>query len=125
MEDTMEFMDHARRQYSKPKGSLIVIGGHEDKEGDCVILKEVVRRATEGREGGKSKKAKNGTQGKQIVITAVASSVPQEVIPEYERLFKELGLDDIGVVEIRTPEDAHKEESAQMIKDAAAIFFTG
>ena len=130
----MEFMDPVSRQYSKPKGSLIIIGGHEDKEDECVILKEVVRRATEGREGGeggeggKGEERKNGKQakqGKQLVITAVASNMPEEVIPEYKRLFKALGVDDIGVLEVRTPEDAHNEESARMVREAAVLFFTG
>jgi cyanophycinase len=118
----MEFMDHVKRQYSKPKGNLIIIGGHEDKENECVILKEVARRATRGRHG---KRSKEGGQGKQIVLTAVASNIPEEVLPGYERIFRALGVEDIGVLEVRTPEDAHKEENVQLVKDAAVIFFTG
>lgn len=117
----MDFMDHIKRQYSKPKGSLIIIGGNEDKEKECLILKEVVRRATKGREN----KKKDGTQGKQLVITAVASNIPEEVIPEYERIFKALGVEHIGVLEIRTPEDARREENAKLVRDAEVIFFTG
>ena len=32
-----------------PKGDLIIIGGHEDKQGDRAILTEVARRAKRGR----------------------------------------------------------------------------
>jgi len=122
----MEFTDHVQRQYTKPRGTLIIVGGHEDKEGECVILKEVVRRAIEGRVGGGSKGGARGKhKGKQLVLTAVASAIPGEVLPEYERVFKDLGLEDIGVVEISTPEDAHNEDNARMLREASAIFFTG
>src|SRR5436305_3708397 len=122
MEITMQLIDPITRQYSKPKGSLVIIGGHEDKERDCVILKEVARRATRGKG---SKEAKESAQGHQIVIAAVASTMPEEVIPEYKRLFRALGVEDIGVLEIRRPDDAHNQENAQMIRHAAVVFFTG
>jgi cyanophycinase len=117
----MEFLDHIKRQYSKPKGSLIIIGGNEDKERECLILKEVVRRATKGRES----KKKDGAQGKQLVITAVASNMPEEVIPGYEQVFRALGVEHLGVLEIRTAEDARREENAKLVRDAEVIFFTG
>src|SRR3954463_6950489 len=109
-------MDPIKRQYTRPRGTLIIIGGHEDREGERVILKEVARRATA---------RKNGKHSKQLVITAVASNMPDEVIPEYERIFKELGVEEIGVLEIRNVDDAHSEENARLVLDTGVLFFTG
>src|SRR4051794_26198154 len=109
-------MDAIKRQYTRPKGTLIIIGGHEDREGERVILKEVARRASS---------RKNGKYSKQLVLTAVASNMPEEVIPEYERIFKELGLEDVGQLQIRNVEDAHSEENARLALDTGLLFFTG
>jgi cyanophycinase len=49
----------------------------------------------------------------------------EEVLPEYERLFKALGVEHIGVLDIRTPQDARREENAKLVRDAEVIFFTG
>jgi cyanophycinase len=96
--------------------------GNEDKEGERTILSKVARRARRGRNG---RRSKEGSDSKQLVITAVASSEPEELIRKYKGLFGALGVEEIGVLRIETPEDAHKEESAQMVKDADVLFFTG
>jgi cyanophycinase len=96
---------------AKPRGSLIIIGGHEDKVGDETILQEVARTA-QARKGG-------------LVIVTAATSQPEEVGKEYIKLFKELGVKQIDVLDIRTREDAHDEVSVKKIEEAAVIFFTG
>jgi cyanophycinase len=37
---------------AKKKGTLVIIGGHEDHDGDRVILKEVASRVADGRLAG-------------------------------------------------------------------------
>lgn len=68
---------------TKPKGCLIIIGGHEDKQGNREILTEVARRAKRGR----------------LVIVTVASQQPEALAEEYRAIFHELGvakLEEIG-----------------------------
>jgi ATP-dependent DNA helicase RecG len=60
----------------KSKGRLIIIGGHEDKSGDEVILKEVCRDTSK----------KDGS----LVVVTVATSQPEEMAKEYTRVFKDL-----------------------------------
>lgn len=97
--------------HKKAKGTLIIIGGREEKEGDCAILKEVVRRVGKG----------------QLVIATVASMVPEELAADYRKVFKELGLaqKQVHVFDARTREDAYKEEYIELIKKAKVVFFTG
>jgi cyanophycinase len=104
------------------KGTLIPIGGNEDKgiedselytlefidEG---ILSHVVREA-----GGISSK---------IVIIPTASSIPEEVGQNYIHAFTKLGCSDIHVLDIRTREDAEKPETIALIKKARCLMFSG
>lgn len=89
---------------------LIIIGGHEDKEDEQVILKEVAQRAL-----------KDGC----LLIVTVATNEPQDIAKEYAALFKGLGVRNIGVMDIRTRDDAHDEANVKQIESATVVFFTG
>ncbi len=92
-----------------PAGTLIIIGGHEDKQSEREILKTVAERVG----GGK------------LVITAVASSLPEEMSEEYVKVFQELGVKQIDVLDIRNRAHAYDPANVDKLDDAAAIFFTG
>jgi cyanophycinase len=94
---------------TKPKGSLIIIGGHEDKQGDREILTEVARR----------------TKGGSLVIVTVASQQPEELAKEYRAIFHELGVAKLEVMDIRTRDEATDQKNVEKIAGAAVIFFTG
>jgi cyanophycinase len=94
------------------KGSLIIIGGKEDKEheGEQAILEEVAARA---RRGGR------------LVIVTVATQYPEETAAEYTKVFKELGVNKVDALDIRSREDARQPEAVDKIRGAKVIFFTG
>jgi cyanophycinase len=94
---------------NKPKGYLIIIGGHEDKQGDRLILSEVARHAKGGR----------------LVIVTVASQKPEELAKEYRQIFHELGVAKVEVMDIRTRDEAADQKNVEKIAGAAVIFFTG
>jgi len=96
---------------NQPKGRLIIIGGHEDKEGERTILKAVAQPAHRDRG--------------HLVIVTVASNLPEELGHEYRALFKELGVGQIDVVDIRTRDEATDQKNVEKIADAKVIFFTG
>jgi len=76
---------------TETKGKLFVIGGAEDKTGDCVILKEVVRFARDD-------KAK-------IVIMTAATDHPLESAKEMSEVFKRLGAKNIKSVDVSARSD--------------------
>jgi cyanophycinase len=90
-------------------GTLIIIGGHEDKEDEQAILKQVKERVN----GGK------------LVIATVATTLPEEVAAEYVAVFTKLGVKKIEVLDIRDRQDAYKQENIDKLDDASMIFFTG
>ena len=96
---------------SKNQGKLLIIGGAEDKDGDCKILREFLRCA-------------GGTKARIVVMTA-ATSLPGEVGDNYIRVFERLGAEDVRVVDTQKPEDANNPDYLESIEQATGIFFTG
>ena len=106
--DNSEFEDYAQKSST---GQLIIIGGAEDKEGECTILREFVRRA-----GGREAK---------IVIMTVATGLPGEVGNDYRRIFSDMGVDVIDVVDTERQEDVDSPRDLEVIKNSTGVFFTG
>jgi len=92
------------------RGPLIAIGGAEDKLGDRAILRLVVERA-----GGKKAK---------IAIFPTASSIPNEMAPLYEKIFRSFGAE-AETVWVDQRSDGEDPKKLAQVKDATAIFFTG
>jgi cyanophycinase len=90
-------------------GTLVIIGGREDKHGDMAILHDVVDRMNGGR----------------LVVTTVATEQPAAVWNEYERIFRKLGVSRLDHLDIRDRTDAFSEANLKMVDDAGALFFTG
>jgi cyanophycinase len=93
------------------QGQLVIIGGAEDKENDCKVLREFIRRA-------------GGTQAKIVVLTA-ATSAPREVGDNYIRVFERLGVASVQVIDTDRREDADEPDAIVKVKEASGIFFTG
>ncbi|MFT5244667.1 MAG: cyanophycinase [Psychroserpens sp.] len=104
------------------KGTLIPIGGNEDKGIedneqytlefiDDGILYHVVREA-------------GGTDA-NIVVVPTASSIPVEVGENYLEAFSTLGCKNVKVLDIRSQEDAEKQASIDLIKAANCVMFSG
>mgnify|MGYP001826022111 CR=1 FL=1 len=104
------------------KGTLIPIGGNEDKgieESELYtlefieegILYHVVEEA-------------GGIESK-IVVIPTASSIPDEVGKNYKQAFSTLGCNNVHVLDIRTKKDSEKQSSIELIKSAHCIMFSG
>lgn len=96
---------------SQTSGQLVIIGGAEDKEGDCKILREFVRCA-------------GGTKARIVVMTA-ATELPREVGENYIRVFERLGAEDVRIVDTVTREDASSSTGIEAIQKSTGVFFTG
>lgn len=92
-------------------GELVIIGGAEDKEGECKILREFVRRS--------------GGLDAHIVVMTVATGLPGEVGAQYIDIFERLGAKDVQVVDTGKREDASDPRAIEAISQSTGVFFTG
>ena len=99
----------SRSDSAPPRGTLVIIGGHEDKEGDKLILRAVAERVGAG----------------ALVVATVASGLPGEVWADYEPLFRGLGVRDVRHLHVDTRQAAHGEEALGVLDGATAVFITG
>ena len=95
----------------KPKGSLVAVGGNEDKEKDLKVLRTIA-----GLPDG-------GTKIVEVIPTA--SEIPKEVGQAYIAAFNKIGISDVRVMEIGSRGEARDPGSVRRIKEADLVFFTG
>jgi cyanophycinase len=98
-----------RPKKKSESGVLVIIGGHEDKEGDCIILKEVTKRAHSGR----------------LVLATIASEEPEDYFEEYKTCFSRLGIKDLIHLYIADRAESADEEKLKQLDDVEGIFFSG
>jgi cyanophycinase len=95
--------------FEAPHGTLVIIGGHEDKERDCVILREIAALIGNGR----------------LVVTAVASAHPEELFQSYKQVFGRLGIGDVVELSVGKRAEGLDQARQKVLDGAAGIFFTG
>lgn len=95
----------------KPAGTLVIIGGAEDKEGDCEILLRFITLA--------------GGEDAKIVVMTTATEEPEIVGNQYRDIFQRLGVSNIDILDIPSRETANDPEPEEIITEATGIFFTG
>lgn len=95
----------------KKEGTLVIIGGAEDKKGKRIILKRVVELA-------------GGEKGRLLIITT-ATEYPEAVGEEYEKIFSNLGVGTVKTLGIDSRQKANDPSIAREIEEATCIFFTG
>ncbi len=92
-------------------GTVIIIGGAEDKVRDRVILSRFVALA-----GGKDAK---------IAVISTASSLGPEAGARYREIFSDLGVKTIRPIHAMTRPQANDEAAAAALRDTTGIFMTG
>jgi len=90
-------------------GPLIIIGGHEDKTGERVILKAVAERL----------------RGGKLVVATVASHEPQGYFDGYKKAFADLGVTDMVELYVEDRSESQDGAALSILDDAAGVFFSG
>lgn len=91
------------------EGPLIIIGGHEDKEGEKVILNAVAERLNGGR----------------LVLATIASHEPDGYFETYQKAFAALGVSDLVELYVQDRAETHEEDKIALLEGAAGVFFSG
>jgi cyanophycinase len=90
---------------------LLIIGGAEDRCCGAGLLERFVELA--------------GGDEARIVLVTTAANMPEEVLADYERVFRKLGVDQISELRLRGRSDADGDDVASLLSAATGVFFTG
>jgi cyanophycinase len=94
---------------TRAAGPLIVIGGHEDKEGSRTILRAVAA----------------ATGGGKLVIATVASHKPKGYFANYQKAFDGLGVGELVELYLDSREETFDDSKLAILDGAAGVFFSG
>src|SRR4051794_4879973 len=92
-------------------GPLVIIGGHEEREGEMTILREFARLS--------------GGPKARIVLMTAASEEHEEMDAEYRQSFGEIGVEDFRALKTTTRADADSAKSVGIVDRATGVLFTG
>jgi cyanophycinase len=102
-------LEKSNTSYATGAGALIIIGGAEDKVGEKQILARVAERA----------------RRKKILVATLASSMAAEVWLDYQKAFRELGVEEVEHLDIPDRDSAFDQAHIDALKGTSLIFFTG
>lgn len=94
----------------KTKGTLIIIGGAEDKNGDSVILNQAPQMLSDG---------------DMLTVLTTATESPQKAGETYTQVFHRLGVKNVQVLNINTRNDAEDQSNCDVIRKSRCVFMTG
>lgn len=115
-------MHSKSNKFMSVKGTLIPIGGNEDKGNgenerytleyiEHGILSRVVRES--------------GGIDATIIVIPTASSIPVEVSENYLNAFNKLGCENVHIMDIRSKEEAENPDFLKLMKTANCVMFSG
>jgi cyanophycinase len=97
--------------HKKPKGKLMIIGGNEKSDDDMTVLEAIAKEIRQKRH--------------PLLLVTVATYSPDGTPNEYIKIFQDLGVKQVDVLDIRSRDEAYEEANVKKVEDACAIFFTG
>ena len=104
------------------KGTLIPIGGNEDKgietgeQYHLEFIQESILSRVVSESGGKEA---------QIVVIPTASSIPKEVSDSYLKAFAKLGCSKVHIMDIRDKKESEDPKNIEWIGKAQCVMFSG
>ncbi|MDT3698749.1 MAG: cyanophycinase [Thermincola sp.] len=96
---------------NKVQGTLLIVGGAEDKKGKCEILSKFVELS-----GGKNS---------IILVITTATEDSARAGQEYARIFKGLKAGQIEVLDLDSRQKANQPYIEKLLEKSTGIFFTG
>ena len=119
-------MQAHRHTCPTPKGILLAVGGHENKgeapekgsnqaENRNFAAESILKRFSEELRG----------DDPLVLVLPIASSEPKEAAEDYLKIFTELGIKRVQVLDIREREEANSQDTLDLINEATGFWFTG
>lgn len=91
------------------KGSLVLIGGAEDRRNDKTVLRKLIKI----------------NDARNVLVITSATLYPTETAEDYYYAFKDIGIINVEIFDIRDKHEASDPEHLEKIETADLVFFTG
>lgn len=110
-----------------PFGKLVIIGGSVDRGSFSETPADLQRSLRFFERGILKRITMESARGNlsRVEIITTASSIPEEVGSEYVKAFAQLNVTNIGVLNVKSREDANNEENIERLRVADVVMFTG
>jgi cyanophycinase len=108
-----------------PKGTILLIGGAEDKEDGQSPDMKGDNKNFERFEILKQLLPAGGRKKRKIEIITTASSMPDEMNRTYAAAFRKIGFKEVGFMKIETKSEARNPDYTGRINAAHAVLFSG
>ena len=119
-------MQAHRHTCPTPKGILLAVGGHENKgeapekgsnqaENRNFAAESILKRFSEELRG----------DDPLVLVLPIASSEPKEAAEDYLKIFTELGIKRVQVLDIGEREEANSQDTLDLVNEATGFWFTG
>ena len=96
---------------NKVQGTLLIVGGAEDKKGKCEVLNKFVELS--------------GGEDSLILVITTATEESSAVGQDYTRIFNRLGAGQIEVLDLDSRQKANQPYIEKLIEKSTGVFFTG
>lgn len=98
-----------------PKGTLIAVGGSEERniesQGKFDVLKRIIQEM-------------KGLETRLELVTT-ASGIPRQIAKEYKAAFEHIGIKSLGIMHLKTKNDANKKDIINRLKKCDGVMFSG
>ena len=108
-----------------PKGTLILIGGAEDRGSNEIAIQNRNKQFVHFEILRELVPAKKKTSKRILEIITTASEDPDGIIDIYSHAYKEVGFHQVGYINVQADPPAANPEIIERIKNAHAVLFSG
>ncbi len=93
------------------RGRLILVGGSERRDPSLEVLSHFVELA--------------GAEQAKVLVVAAATREPQQLLPEYRRIFHRLGAAEVWTSAFQDRAAGERQPLLRHLEEATAVYFTG
>jgi cyanophycinase len=104
------------------KGTLLIIGGAEDKAG---YPPDIIEQSKEFIRYEILRELVPHSSSKKIELITTGSEFQDEVIKTYQKAFHKLGYDNLDFIPIKERAECFRQEYIDRAQEAGVVFFTG
>ncbi|MBK9554305.1 MAG: cyanophycinase [Chitinophagales bacterium] len=98
-----------------PKGTLIAVGGSEERNTESQGKLDVLKRIIKEMKG----------QQTRLELVTTASGIPRQIAKEYKAAFEHIGIKSLGIMHLKTKKDADKKDILERLKKCDGLMFSG